>query len=90
MNVTAKWLTLLLHLRKFFVQLWRPAILTEVSVVILRPSRQILGQYLNVSSNYTPQCRFFPKNLADMQLVKKFVALYRTQMSTAVLTKANQ
>jgi len=60
------------------VQFWRPGILTEVSVVFLRPSRQILGQYLKLSSNYTPHCRFFPENLTDMQLVKKFVAFYGT------------
>jgi hypothetical protein len=75
MNVTVKWLTFLLHLGKSFVQLWRPAIITEVSVVFLRLPRQILGQYLKLSSNYTAHCRFFPENLTDMQLVKKFVAL---------------
>jgi hypothetical protein len=59
-------------------------------MVFLRPSKQILGQYLKLSSNYTPHCKFFPENLVDMQLVKKFVALYGTQMSIAVLTKAHQ
>jgi len=80
MNATVKWLTLLLHLGKSLVQLWRPTILTEVSVVLLRPSRQILGQYLKLSSNYTPHYRFFAENLTGMQLVKKFVAFYGTQM----------
>jgi hypothetical protein len=90
MNVTVKWLTLLLHLGKSLVQLWSPAILTEVSVAFLRPSRQILGQYLKLSSNYTPHSRFFPENLTDMQLVKKSVAFYGTQMSIAVLKKSHQ
>jgi hypothetical protein len=63
---------------------------TEVSVVFLRPSRQILVQYFKSNSNCTPHCTVFPENLTDKQLVKKLVAFYRTQMSIAVLTKVHQ
>jgi hypothetical protein len=46
-----------------------------------------MGQYLKLSSNYTPHCRLFPENLTDMQLVKKSVAFCGTQMLITVLTK---
>ena len=75
MNITVKWLTLLLHLGKSLVQLWRQVILAEVSVVFLRPSRQILGQYLKLSVNYTPHCRFFPEELTRHAVGKEICFL---------------